>query len=150
MPRRVAERTLIAPLDDVWAFLAEPYNLSDWWPGIGGVQPDRRGVAPGARWTIRGSEFLTDDPVRPLFGPGMFRRPGAAGVLLIVDVVPMRRLAFQLTAERIEAEIELAPVDANHTSVTLTVDAGWGTLSRSYAKDALRRLYDLLQTGDTP
>ena len=22
----------------------------DWWPGIPGVQPDRRGFAPGARW----------------------------------------------------------------------------------------------------
>ena len=32
---------------DVWAFLAEPYHLSDWWPGITGVEPDRRGFAPG-------------------------------------------------------------------------------------------------------
>ena len=36
-------RELLAPRADVWAFLSEPYNLPDWWPGIGGLQPDRRG-----------------------------------------------------------------------------------------------------------
>jgi uncharacterized protein YndB with AHSA1/START domain len=151
MPRQVAERTLLAPVDDVWAFLVEPYNLADWWPGIGGVKPDRRGLAPGARWTIVGADALsTDAPLRPLFGPGMFKRPGAAGVLLVLDVVQGRRISFQLVNERIEAELELSPVDATHTSVSLTVEAGWGGVRRSYAKEALRRLYDLIQTADSP
>jgi len=148
MPRYVAVRTLVAPLDDVWAFLAEPYNLSDWLPGIGGVVPDRRGVAPGARWTIRGSDALSGEPLRPLLGPGMFKRPDAAGVLLILDVVPGRRLAFQLVSERISVELELSPVDVTHTQVTLSVDAPWPTVRRSYAKNALRHLYDLVQTGE--
>jgi uncharacterized protein YndB with AHSA1/START domain len=149
MPRQVAERTLLAPLDDVWAFLVEPYNLADWWPGIGGITPDRRGVAPGARWTVVGSDALSADaPLRPLFGPGMFKRPGASGVLLVLDVVQGRRIAFQLVNERIEAEIELAAAGAEHTTVTVTVEAGWGSVKRSYAKDALRRLYDLIQTAD--
>ncbi len=150
MPRRLAERTLLAPVEDVWAFVAEPYHLADWWPGIGGVQPDRRGMAPGARWTILGSESLSEEALRPLFGPGMFRRPGAAGTLLVIDVIRGRRLAFQLVNEHISVEIDLSPVDANHTAVALSVEAPWATVRRSYAKDALRRLYDLVQTGDKP
>ncbi|HEY8703546.1 MAG TPA: hypothetical protein VIL98_02240 [Gaiellaceae bacterium] len=150
MPRYLAERTLLAPLEDVWAFLAEPYHLGDWWPGISGVQPDRRGLAPGARWTIVGSDSLSDEPLRPLLGPGMFRRPGAAGALLVIDVVRGARLEFQLVNERISAEIVLSPVDATHTDIALTVEAPWGTVRRSYAKDALRRLYDLVQTGAQP
>jgi uncharacterized protein YndB with AHSA1/START domain len=47
-----ASRELLSPRPDVWAFLAEPYHLSDWWPGVSGVQPDRRGAAAGARWQI--------------------------------------------------------------------------------------------------
>ena len=150
MPRYLAERTLLAPLEDVWAFLAEPYHLGDWWPGISGVQPDRRGLAPGARWTIVGSDSLSAEPLRPLLGPGMFRRPGAAGALLVIDVVRGARLEFQLVNERISAEIVLSPVDATHTDIALTVEAPWGTVRRSYAKDALRRLYDLVQTGAQP
>jgi probable rRNA maturation factor len=34
---------------DAWRFLAEPYHLTDWWPGASGVQPDRRGVAVAQR-----------------------------------------------------------------------------------------------------
>jgi len=150
MPRYLAERTLLAPLEDVWAFLAEPYHLGDWWPGIRGVQPDRRGLAPGARWTIVGSDSLSDAPLRPIFGPGMFRRPGAAGALLVIDVVRGARLSFQLVDERISVEIDLSPVDATHTDVALTVEAPWATVRRSYAKDALRQLYDLVQTGAQP
>jgi hypothetical protein len=150
MPRYAAERTLLAPLEDVWAFIAEPYNLSDWWPGIGGVVPDRRGLAPGARWAIRGSDDLSGEPLRPLLGPGMFRRPDAAGMLLVTDVTRGTRIAFQLVNERIEAEIALSAVDAARTSVSLSVEAPWATVRRSYAKDALRRLYDLVQTSELP
>jgi uncharacterized protein YndB with AHSA1/START domain len=146
MARYTAERTLLAPVEDVWAFLAEPYHLPDWWPGLGGVQPDRRGVAPGARWTIQ--ESRGDDTLRPLLGPGMLRRPNAAGTLLVLDVVPGRRLSFQLVAEDITAEIELSPAADNRTAVALVVEASWGRVRRSYAREALRRLYDLVQTGD--
>ncbi len=47
-----ASRELLAPRDDVWEFLAEPHHLADWWPGITGVGPDRRGFAAGARWDV--------------------------------------------------------------------------------------------------
>ncbi|HEV7134348.1 MAG TPA: hypothetical protein VGN27_11525 [Gaiellaceae bacterium] len=148
MPRYAATRTLLAPLPAVWAFLIEPHNLPDWWPGLGGVVPDRRGVAPGARWAIQGTE--AGAPLRPLFGPGMLRRPGAAGTLLVLDVVQGRRLEFQLVNERITAELELTPVDASRTEVALAVDAPWATVRRTYAKDALRRLFDLMQTSVEP
>jgi uncharacterized protein YndB with AHSA1/START domain len=135
LPRFAAERTLLAPVEDVWAFLAEPFHLPDWWPGISGVQPDRRGVAPGARWQVLG-------PDRPTF----LRRPDAAGQLLVLDVVPMRRLAFQLTGQRLDAEIDLEAREGQ-TRARLTIDAPFLMVPRSFARTALGRLYDLIQTG---
>ena len=52
VPTYSAARELLAPREDVWLFLAEPHHLSDWWPGVAGVTPDRRGLAPGARWKL--------------------------------------------------------------------------------------------------
>jgi uncharacterized protein YndB with AHSA1/START domain len=150
MPRHAAARTLLAPLEDVWAFLAEPYNLADWWPGIGGVEPDRRGLAPGARWKIRGSDVLSGQPLLPPVGPGMFKRPGSAGTVLITEVDRGRRLAFQLVNEHIDAEIELESAGRDRTAVRLVVQAPWGAVRRSYAQRALMRLFDLVRTGENP
>jgi hypothetical protein len=147
LPRYAADRVLLAPPEDVWAFLAEPYHLADWWPGIGGVEPDRRGLAPGARWRIRASDVLPAAPVLPLIGPALLRRPGASGTLLVTDVLPGRRLAFQLVEERIEAEIELDAIEHDRTRVGLVVDASWTVMRRSFPRLALARLYDLVQTS---
>jgi uncharacterized protein YndB with AHSA1/START domain len=147
LPRYAADRVLLAPPEDVWAFLAEPYHLSDWWPGIGGVEPDRRGLTPGARWRVRASDVLSSAPVRPLIGPALLRRPGASGTLLVTDVLPGRRLAFQLVEERIEAEIEIDAVEHDRTRVGLVVDASWTVVRRSFPRLALARLYDLVQTS---
>ena len=46
-----ASRELLAPRRDVWAFVAEPHNLPNWWPKVGGVVPDRRGL--GTRCELR-------------------------------------------------------------------------------------------------
>jgi hypothetical protein len=86
MPTYEAARELLAPRADVWAFLSEPYNLPDWWPGIGGLQPDRRGFAPGARWQVVGENR-----------PSLFRKPNMSGMLLVIVVEPYERFAFQLT-----------------------------------------------------
>jgi uncharacterized protein YndB with AHSA1/START domain len=145
MPRYAAERTLLAPIDDVWAFLAEPYHLSDWWPNIGGVEPDRRGLVPGARWGIRASDVLPSGML--MLWPSLLRRPGAAGTLLVTDVIPGRRIAFQLVNDRMEAELELEAVDGERTRVGLAVDAPWAAIRRSFPTQALARLYDLVQTG---
>jgi uncharacterized protein YndB with AHSA1/START domain len=135
--RHTASRELVAPPGDVWSFLAEPYHLSDWWPGIAGVQPDRRGLAPGARWQIRGDDR-----------PRLMRRPGAGGIVLIRAVEPERRLAFQLVQERVDAEIVLERVGADRTLATLTVDGSFlSSVSRKTAVRALSRLHALCQTG---
>ena len=138
MPRYAAERVLIASLDDVWAFVAEPFNLPDWFPGVSGVQPDRRGMAPGARWQVLGPDR-----------PSLLRKPDAAGKLLVLDVVPMRRIAFQLTGQRLDAELELEPVGAG-THATLAVEAPLLTVSRSFPQKALQKLYELCQSGVDP
>ena len=137
MPRYAAERTLLAPVEDVWAFLVEPYNLADWFPGVSGVQPDRRGLAPGARWQVLGPDR-----------PSWFRKPDAAGTLLVIDVVPMSRISFQLTSQRLDAELDLAPVDGT-TRARLTVEAPFLAVNRGFARQALGRLYDLVQTSVT-
>jgi uncharacterized protein YndB with AHSA1/START domain len=140
LPRHVADTTLLAPIDDVWTFLAEPYNLADWWPGVSGVEPDRRGLAPGARWKIVGPNE-----------PSWFRRPQATGALLVLEVQPMSRIAFQLTGDRIEAELTLEPVDEKRTKATLLVEAPWLTgVDRGFPRQALARLRALLRTGEEP
>ena len=56
-----ARALLLAPPEDVWRLLAEPYHLPDWWPGYQGVEPDRRGLAAGARWrVVRGPTGASD------------------------------------------------------------------------------------------
>ena len=138
MPRYAADRTLLAPIQDVWAFLAEPYNLADWWPGISGVQPDRRGLAPGARWKVVGPNV-----------PGYFRRPQMTGTLLVLDVVPQERIAFQLTGDRIEAELALRAVDVDRTEVSLMVEGPFLIgLRRRFPLQALMRLHALVRTGE--
>ncbi len=138
MPRHASERILLAPVEDVWAFLAEPYNLSDWWPGVSGVEPDRRGLAPGARWKVVGPNQ-----------PSYLRKPQSSGMLLVLDVVPRERLAFQLTGDRIDVELTLEPADAHRTRARLLVEGPWLIgLNRRYPVQALSRLYSLLRTGE--
>jgi uncharacterized protein YndB with AHSA1/START domain len=136
LPRYAADRTLLAPLEDVWAFLAEPYNLPDWWPGVSGVEPDRRGLAPGARWKVLGPNE-----------PTLFHKPDAAGTLLVLEVVPMSRIAFQVVAQRVDAELDLREAGHAETAVSLVVDAPFLAVRRTFPGQALARLYDLVQTG---
>jgi uncharacterized protein YndB with AHSA1/START domain len=139
LPRYAADRVLLAPLADVWAFLSEPYNLADWFPGVSGVEPDRRGLAPGARWKVIGPNQ-----------PSYFRRPQATGTLLIVDVVPQERIAFELTGDRISADLTLRALDVDRTEASLVVDGPWLIgLRRSFPREALDRLHALLRTGET-
>jgi uncharacterized protein YndB with AHSA1/START domain len=136
LPRYAADRTLLAPLEDVWAFLAEPYNLPDWWPGMSGVEPDRRGLAPGARWKVLGPKE-----------PTLLHKPDAAGTLLVLEVVPMSRIAFQVVAQRVDAELELREIEEGRTEVSLVVDAPLLAIRRSFPAKALAGLYDLVQTA---
>ena len=138
MPRYAADRVLLAPLADVWAFLSEPYNLADWFPGVSGVEPDRRGLAPGARWKVIGPNE-----------PSYFRRPQATGTLLIVEVVPLERIAFELTGDRISADLTLRALEQDRTEASLVVDGPWLIgLRRAFPRQALDRLHALLRTGE--
>jgi uncharacterized protein YndB with AHSA1/START domain len=130
----VAERVLLAPIGDVWDFVAEPYHLSDWWPGISGVEPDRRGMAAGARWKVQGPSYL--------------RKPETARVLLVRAVAPRELLSFEFPKDRIGVEVQLHATDENRTRVTVAVDGRFllGPRSR-LAAQALARLYDLVQTA---
>ena len=138
MPRYVASRVLFAPLADVWAFLAEPYNLADWWPGVSGVEPDRRGLAPGARWKVVGPNQ-----------PSLLRKPQMTGTLLVLAVEPMERIAFQLTGDRIEAELTVRATGENETEAVLAVEGPFLIgLRRRFPEQALARLHSLLRTGE--
>jgi uncharacterized protein YndB with AHSA1/START domain len=137
VPRATASRELLAPREDVWAFLAEPRHLADWWPGIAAVEPDRRGLAAGARWQIRGSNRAS-----------FFRSPNPTGMLLVLAAAPPERLVFQLTGERMEAELRLEASAPDRTIATLTVDGPWLIgLGRSFPHRALNRLHALVQTA---
>jgi len=139
MPTYAATRELLAPREDVWAFLAEPNHLSDWWPGIRGVQPDRRGLAPAARWQIQGVG-------RPTFVAG--RKPDVAGTLVFIDVRPQEFVAWQFVNGRIDVELRLTEPAANRTRAELTVRAPlFSGVRRSLPHQALTRLHALCQTG---
>jgi uncharacterized protein YndB with AHSA1/START domain len=124
-----ASLELLAGRSDVWAFIAEPYHLSDWWPGITGVEPDRRGLAPGARWKVISSKHNI------LAG----RRPFET-MLLVRDVEPFERLTFHVLKPKLDAEVRLRTTASDRTLVTVLS-------SRGRAERAVKRLYDLVQTA---
>ena len=137
MPQYAAKRVLPATVDDVWAVLAEPDRFAEWWPGIGAVEPTvRRALAPGALWRIEGGGSS-----RVSFR----RRPEMGGKLLVIDVVPGSRVAFQLLTACIDVELGLAP-HADGTEVTLTIEAPrFGGVRRDFPSQALSRLAALVR-----
>jgi len=126
-----AELELLASRTDVWAFLAQPYHLADWWPGITGVEPDRRGFAPGARWKV----VATKQNI--LVG----RRP-VETMLLIREIDEYERWTWHLPDPKTDVEIRLRSLEDDRTAVAVTT-------SRGSATKAVKRLYDLVQTAAT-
>lgn len=129
----MAEATLelLASREDVWAFLAEPFHLSDWWPGITGVEPDRRGFAPGARWKVLATKRNVFVGLR-----------ATETMLLIREIDPYERWSWHLLNPKTDVEIRLRSVAEGRTSVTVSTNRG-------SASAALKRLYDLVQTAAT-
>jgi uncharacterized protein YndB with AHSA1/START domain len=137
VPTYAATRELLAPLGDVWSFVAEPHHFSDWWPGVAGVQPDRRGLAPGSRWTLHAG-----------MRPSLLRRPEAETTLLVLAVERPTRVTWQLTRDRIDVELKLAESGAGRTRADLTVSGPLLVgLRRSLPRNALNRLHALCQTA---
>jgi hypothetical protein len=137
-----AGRELEAPPADVWALVAEPYHLPDWWPGYRGVTPDRRGLAPQARWTVQRSDR-----------PGLLRRPGGEALIVIARVEPGRELAWLDLRQGFEAGVRLAPAGAGGTHATAWVAGPWWRLLaegvRGLPRQAVGRLQALCQTAAT-
>lgn len=142
---RIEARTLLlAPPEDVWRLLAEPYHLPDWWPGYQGVEPDRRGLAPGARWrVVRGPTGVATG--------GLLRRPGAAGTLVIGEVVEGRTLSWHDVEQRADVRASLHPAAERRTEVEVVLEApGWRVVLEGLQpvpRKAARRLFELCQTA---
>ena len=141
MPRAVASRELLAPPEDVWGFLAEPNHLADWWPGVTAVRPDRRGLAPGARWQ------LMTGPQSGSVVSAYIRKPEAAGTIAILDVQPLRLVRLLFVNDSIEATLRLEATGHDHTRATLEIDGPWLRVNRSLPVKALNRLHQLCQTS---
>ena len=135
-----AERVLLSPREDVWALVAEPYHLPDWWPAYSGVQPDRRGLAEGARWEVVRSR-----------SPGFFRQPEGHGLIVILRVDPGLQLAWRDIAQRLECGVRLENAGTGRTRATLWVEGSewriWLEGAHGLPEDAAERLYDLCQTA---
>lgn len=135
-----AERELLATRADVWALVAEPYHLSDWWPAYTGVEPDRRGLAAGARWTITRGR-----------APGLLRRPGGQGTIVLRRVDPTLELRWLDVPQQIEVGIELANAAADRTRARVAIEGPWWRLyvegARRLPQQALTRLHALCQTA---
>jgi uncharacterized protein YndB with AHSA1/START domain len=137
LPRVEAERELLAAREDVWAFLAEPRHLADWWPGIQAVEPDRLGLAPGARWQVRRNDRAT-----------LLRRPRSTELLLVREVARPSALAWHLTGSRLDVELSLEPAGTERTLARLRIEGPWLVgLSASLPRTALGRLHALCQTA---
>jgi uncharacterized protein YndB with AHSA1/START domain len=138
--RAEASRELLASREQVWGFLAEPYHLSDWWPGVASVRPDRRGLAAGARWELAGGSE-----------PSLFRRPHATSLLVVRRVDPYELVAWSLLAQRLEVEVRLSVPAPERTHVTVTVEGPWRPEAlgrpRALPREALARLHALVQTA---
>jgi carbon monoxide dehydrogenase subunit G len=137
VPRLEAERELLAPPADVWKFISDPGRIRDWWPGISGLQVDRLGFAPGARWQVTGDN-----------SPSFLRRPSMTGMLLVRGIAPERLFAFHLTGDRIDVELHLEPSGETRTRARLVVNGpALIGLKRNLPRQALDRLHDRVQTA---
>lgn len=126
---RESSLELLAPRTDVWGFLAEPYHLSDWWPGITGVDPDLRGFAPGARWKVHSTK-------RNIFTGSRV----VETMVLIREIEPHERWTWHLLQPATDVAVRLRAAGEDRTLVTVGV-------SRGNPAVAVKRLYDLVQTA---
>ncbi len=109
--RAEASHEVLAPREDVWRFLTEPFHLADWWPTISAVRPDARGFREGARWEVVGPT-----------SPTLFRKGGATGLAIVKTIELHERVVWSLTAERLDVEVRLGSPAPDRTLVTVAVE----------------------------
>lgn len=135
-----ASKELLASRVDVWALLAEPYHLSDWWPGIHAVNPDKRGLAAGARWEVIGPPQ-----------PSLLRGASNRSLLLVRRVEPYESVAWYLPSQRLDVEVRLRAAGTERTLATVAIEGPWRPEAlgrpRRLPRDALNRLSALCQTA---
>jgi hypothetical protein len=134
-----ASRVLLATREEVWALLAEPYNLPDWWPAYTGVEPGRRGLAEGARWTVIRSRT-----------PGFLRRPRGEGVIIIRRVRVGTELAWHDVRQNLEAGVRLDDQGRNTIATAFIDGPFWRLLAEGahgVPRLAVARLHALCQTA---
>ena len=138
--RAEASRDIPASRDQLWGFLAEPYHLSDWWPGVAAVHPDRRGLMPGARWELTGPSQ-----------PTLFHGANPRGMLVVGRVDPYERVTWSLLDQRLEVEVRLTTLAPERTRVTVAIEGPWRPevlgRPRSLPRKAVARLHALVQTA---
>ncbi len=148
-----AARELLASREDVWAYFVEPRHLSDWWPGIRTVEPDRRGFAQGARWRV----MAVEEPNFSLLPTRRDRGSLVEQTLVVHEVAPYEFWAWELVgtvsrgrlAQSRRVRVAVSVVTLDQTRVTVGVTGRGNARDRRLAEAALDRLYDLVQTTAT-
>jgi uncharacterized protein YndB with AHSA1/START domain len=146
-----ATRELLAPRDDVWAFVSTPGRLADWWPGVFAAQGN------GDDWTIEGDERAG---LTRVASPGDDERQETVHVVLN----PPGSLELRFERSGYGVRLALEATGAQRTTTTLTIqrkDAGETVAERleevvglavtgpddAFAESILDRLCGLCQTG---
>lgn len=152
MPRFAAERTLLAPVADVWAFVSTAGRLPDWWPGVVGAQDH------GTTWTIVGDERAAAGGATPLISDREDREEAVD-----VDLRPptFLRLLFARTGYAVELSLEAAAENRTrallsieqaqqHETLAERIEERWlavGWPNDGFPELLLARLDDVCQTG---
>jgi hypothetical protein len=149
-----ATKELLAPRDDVWAFVSAAGRLADWWPGIFAAQDN------GVTWTIEGEER---EGLARVADPGDNERTESVAV----EKSPPGLLRLRFDRSGYDVQLSLAASASNRTQAALTIEvetphetaaerleefvgvAASAVLgpSDTFAESLLARLYDLCQTG---
>jgi uncharacterized protein YndB with AHSA1/START domain len=137
--REEASFVLPARREDVWALVSEPFHLPDWWPGYTGVEPDRRGLAENARWTVvRGSR------------PGFMRKPRGTGLIVIRRVSRGSEVSWYDQNQKLEMGVRLEDEGRQTRATTWVAGPFWRVYTeggRSLPTKACARLRDLCDTA---